>query len=215
MTELLISYHTSSLDPTLPTEIPLAHIALGLLLGLLGWPLYSGVVRLTGALTGLALGLAAVLVVHEFEPLGQWLAFALVISATLGALIGAVVISRLEPLAWLLLGASLGVLSLWTLRVRLEHQLPTDSLPPAGQIALVVIVAVAVGVLAILLRRWLVIAATAILGAALIAPHLEAAGPPMVLWWVIGSVAFFGIQAGLDHLMRVGGQQPEVAESRE
>ena len=215
MTELLSSLDPSSLDPTLPKEIPLAHIALGLLLGLLGWPLYSGVVRLTGALTGLALGLAAVLVVHEFHPLGLWLSFALVITATLGALIGAVLISRLEPLAWFLLGTSLGVLSLWTLRLRLEDRLPTDYLPPPAQITLVVVVAVAVGLLAILLRRWLVIVATAILGAALIAPHLEPAGRPMVLWWVIGSLAFLAIQAGLDHLMRVGGEVPEVAEARE
>lgn len=180
-------------------HLPLAEIALSLTLGLLGWPLYASAVRLAGALAGLALGLGAVLVADEVHALGDFLIPALVISAVVGALLGVWLIRRVMPVAWLLMGASLGVMGLWWGRAQLGEW-GVGEWAPAAQTALWAGAPLVVALLTVWLRRWIVILGTSALGAALLAPHLTPLGPPALAWWSAGTVGFAAVQVGLHRL---------------
>jgi hypothetical protein len=200
------------LPPIFGGNVPLAQIALGLLLGLLGWPIYAAAVRLAGALIGIAVGLAIVLVVNALRPLEEMLIPTLVIVAVVGALLGVWLIRRLVPIVWLLMGASLGILGVWTARGRLAN-FGVAEWAPAAQVALWAGAALIVGILTVWLRRWLVIVVTAALGAALLAPHLAVLGPPPLAWWSAGTAGFIAVQAGVHRLVGLDQEEEEEAES--
>lgn len=196
----MLAQATSRLPDLFGGDLPVAHVALGLLLGLLGWPIYSALVRLTGAIAGLALGLALVLLTDEFIPLDQWLVPSLVLAAIIGALIGLWFVRRMIPVVWMLFGVSLGILGIYTAQHRLEV-LDLASMSPGAQVAIWGGGALVTGLLTVWLRRWLIMLATATLGAALLAPFLTPLGPPTLAWWSAGTMGFFAAQAGLDRLI--------------
>jgi hypothetical protein len=208
----LIPLQAESIDSILGHEIPIAQIALGLLLGLLGWPMYAGLIRLAGALVGLTGGLALVIVAEELHPMGDWLVPALIVAAIIGALLGVFLVRRVMMMVWLLLGASLGVLALWALRMRGSAPLPPDGWSMGAQAAVWAGAALISGLLTVWFRRGLVIVATAILGAALIGPNLEPLGPPTIAWICALTVAFTLVQAGIDRMIGFDREPPEVKD---
>jgi hypothetical protein len=88
------------------------------------------------------------------------------------------------------------VLSVWALQYQLMD-IGLDELSPAAQAGVWGGAALLAGLLMLFMRRWLVMAVTAGLGASLIAPHLVNVGPPIFAWWAAGTVCFFAIQMGL------------------
>jgi len=193
---------------------PVAEIVLGLILGLMGWPLYAGIVRLTGALAGMAGGIALILIADEIQPLEAWLIPSLVVAAVIGTLLGIWLIRNLEMVTWLLMGASLGILSVWTVHRRLID-LGVGEWSPVAQAALWVGSAFLIGALTVWLRRWLVMLATAGLGAALLAPHLTPLGPPALAWWCAGTVGFFAVQTGVHRVVGLADRDDEYDDDEE
>ncbi|MBN1477513.1 hypothetical protein JXA47_12225 [Candidatus Sumerlaeota bacterium] len=190
---------------------PALEIALGLAIGLFGWPVYFLLVRMTGILVGLAIGILGTLVFNDIRSLGEWLLPVMAMAGLIGALLGVWVVRRVVMIAWLLIGISVGLLGAWALHPRIA-ELNLANGNPLAEAALWAGTALLAGLLTVWLRRWLVIAATAALGSALLNPYAVGLGAPALITLIVGLLVFAGVQITLHHVVGLAERHEEPEE---
>ncbi len=192
---------TPPLEIALPEYLTTTSVAIaaGLIIGLIGWPLYAVAIRVAGAALGLALGVGVVVLIDQLHPMAEIFIPMLAVASVVGLVFGIWMMGRVELMAWLLMGLTVGILAAWSAQEMTS--LRYEEWHPVAQGALWAGAPLVVGLLTVWLRRWFVIGATAMVGATLLTPHLAPLGPPPMAWWCAGTAGFAAVQFGLHRLV--------------